>query len=45
MMRLLEAILMGAFATLFIDLLAPRLAKMKIIHPLIGPEAVGRWIL
>jgi hypothetical protein len=36
---------MGAIATLFMDLLAPRLAKMKIIHPLITPEAVGRWIL
>jgi hypothetical protein len=45
MIDLLEAILMGVVATLFMDLLAPRLTKMKIIHPLIGPEAVGRWIL
>jgi hypothetical protein len=45
MIELVEMVCMGAMATLFMDLLAPRLGKMKIIHPLIGPEAVGRWIL
>ena len=45
MIDFVEMILMGVVATLFMDLLAPRLAKIKIIHPLIGAEAVGRWIL
>jgi hypothetical protein len=45
MMIVVEAVLMGIVATLFMDLLAPRLARMKIIRPLIRPEAVGRWIL
>jgi hypothetical protein len=45
MIDIVEVVLMGVVATLLMDLLAPRLAKMKIIHPLIGPEAVGRWIL
>ncbi|MCP4686238.1 MAG: DUF2938 domain-containing protein [bacterium] len=40
-----EAILMGLLATVFMDLLAVRLAKMNVIHPPIGPEAVGRWTL
>jgi hypothetical protein len=42
---LIEMILMGVLATLFMDLMAVRLAKMKIIHPPVGSEAVGRWIL
>jgi len=45
MINFVEMIFMGVVATLFMDLMAPRLAKMKIIQPLIGPEAVGRWIL
>lgn len=45
MIDIVEVVLMGVVATLLMDLLAPRLAKMKIIHPLIGSEAVGRWIL
>jgi len=45
MINIVEMILMGVLATLVMDLLAIRLAKMRIIHPPIGPEAVGRWIL
>ena len=45
MIELVEGVSMGIVATLFMDLLAPPLARMKIIHPLLGPEAVGRWIL
>jgi hypothetical protein len=43
--NLVEMVLMGVVATIVMDLVAPQLAKVKIIHPLIGPEAVGRWIL
>ncbi|UCC43335.1 MAG: DUF2938 family protein [Candidatus Zixiibacteriota bacterium] len=45
MINFVEMILMGVVATLFMDLLAVRLAKTKIIRPPIGPEAVGRWAL
>ena len=45
MISFAEMILMGIVATLFMDLLAVCLARMKIIHPPVGPEAVGRWIL
>ena len=45
MINLFEMILMGAFATLVMDLLAVFLAKMRIIHPPIKGEAVGRWTL
>jgi hypothetical protein len=38
-------ILMGVLATLFMDLLSILLGKLKIIHPPIKPEAVGRWTL
>ena len=44
-MIIAEMILMGAFATYFMDLLAGFLAKRKIIFPFISPEATGRWIL
>jgi hypothetical protein len=37
--------LMGVAATLVMDLLAIPLAKMKVIHPLTGPEEIGRWAL
>jgi len=36
---------MGIVATLIMDFLAGVLAKRKIIHPFITPEAVGRWFL
>ncbi len=45
MIYLIEMILMGVFATLFMDVLAISLARAKVIHPPIGPEAVGRWTL
>ena len=43
MINFVEMILMGIVATLFMDMLAVILAESKIIHPLIKPEAVGRW--
>lgn len=45
MIFFVEMILMGVVATLFMDITAIILAKNKIIHPPVGPEAVGRWIL
>ncbi len=45
MINVVEMILMGVLATLFMDLSAILLVKAKIIHPPIGPEAVGRWTL
>ena len=44
-MIILEIILMGIFATYFMDLLAGFLVKRKLIHSYIGPESVGRWFL
>ena len=44
-MLIIEMILMGIFATLIMDFFAGFLAKRKIIHPFIAPEAVGRWFL
>ena len=38
-------ILMGIFATYFMDFLAGFLAKRKLIHAFITSEAVGRWFL
>ena len=45
MIDLIEMILMGVVATLFMDLSSILMARMKVIHPPIGPEAVGRWAL
>ena len=42
-MIVLELILMGLFATVFMDLLAGFLVRKKIIYPFITPEAIGRW--
>ena len=44
-MIVIEIILMGIFATLFMDFLAGFLVKRKLIHPFITPEAIGRWFL
>ncbi len=44
-MIILEAVLMGIFATYFMDLLAGFLSKRNLIYPFISPEAVGRWFL
>lgn len=41
----MEMILMGLIATLVMDLLSILFAKLKIIHPPIGSEIVGRWTL
>ncbi|UCE65832.1 MAG: DUF2938 family protein [Candidatus Zixiibacteriota bacterium] len=45
MINLVEMILMGVLATLFMDLLSVLLGKLKIIHQLIEPHVVGRWAL
>jgi hypothetical protein len=45
MINFVEMILMGVVATLFMDMLSILFGKLKIIHPLIGPEVVGRWTL
>jgi len=44
-MIFIEMILMGTFATYFMDFLTSFLVKRKLIHSLIKPEAVGRWFL
>ena len=44
-MIVIEMILMGTFATYFMDFLAGFLVKRKLIDSLIKPEAVGRWFL
>ena len=44
-MIIIEMILMGIFATFFMDFLAGFLVKRKLIHPFIAPEDVGRWFL
>lgn len=42
---LLEAILLGVWATLFMDICAKIMAKRKLIHPFITQEELGRWFL
>lgn len=44
-MIIIEMILMGIFATFFMDFFAGFLVKRKLIHSFIEPEAVGRWFL
>ena len=44
-MIIIEAVLMGIFATYFMDFLAGILAKRNLIYPFISPEAIGRWFL
>ena len=44
-MILAEMLLMGIFATYFMDILAGFLVKRKLIHSFIKSEAVGRWFL
>ena len=44
-MVILESVLMGSFATFFMDFLAGFLSKRKLIYPFIEPEAIGRWFL
>jgi hypothetical protein len=38
-----ELILMGTFATLFMDFSAGFLVRKNIIYPFITPKAIGRW--
>ena len=45
MVNLSEMILMGIFATLFMDLLAKSLVKSKILRGTIEPHIIGRWTL
>jgi hypothetical protein len=45
MMIVIEMILMGIFATYFMDLTGGFFAKRKFIQSFIEPEAVGRWFL
>ncbi len=45
MVNLVEMVLMGIVATLFMDMLSILFGKLKIIRQLIGPEVVGRWSL
>ena len=44
-MIVIEMILMGIFATYFMDLIGGFLVKRKFIHSFIESEAVGRWTL
>ena len=44
-MIIIEAVLMGTFATFFMDFWAGILAKRGVIYPFISPEAIGRWFL
>ncbi|UCD63969.1 MAG: DUF2938 family protein [Candidatus Zixiibacteriota bacterium] len=45
MINLVEMILMGVLATLVMDSLAMVLGRLKIIHPPVGAEVIGRWTL
>jgi hypothetical protein len=45
MINIAEMILMGMWATIIMDILAIVFGKLKIIHPPIGPQIVGRWAL
>ena len=45
MVNLSEMILMGIFATYFMDILAKFLVKSKIVRPAIEPHIPGRWAL
>ena len=45
MVNLWEMILMGIFATYFMDILAKYLVKFKIVRAAIEPHIPGRWVL
>ena len=45
MVDLSEMILMGIFATFFMDFLAILVVKSKIVRPAIEPHIPGRWVL
>lgn len=44
-MYFIEAILLGIWATLFMDFFAKILSKRKLIHPFITQEELGRWFV
>jgi hypothetical protein len=44
-MIVVESILMGIFATYFMDVLAGYLVKRNLIHSFVTPEGIGRWFL
>lgn len=44
-MIVIEMILVGIFATYFMDLMGSLLVKRKFMQSVIKPEAVGRWFL
>ena len=44
-MLLIEVIISGVFATLFMDVCGKLLAKKGIVHPFITKEKLGRWFL
>ncbi|XOF35188.1 MAG: DUF2938 family protein [Candidatus Electrothrix sp. YB6] len=41
----IEAIFMGSFATVFMDIFAGILATKKVIHPFVSSGSMGRWFL
>ena len=45
MVNLWEMILMGIFATYFMDILAKYLVKIKFVRAAIEPHIPGRWVL
>jgi len=42
---ILEALLMGIFATLFMDAVAGFMVKRNAVNPFLKPELIGRWFL
>jgi hypothetical protein len=44
-MIIVESILMGIFATYFMDIMGRFLVKKKFIYSLVEPEIIGRWFL
>ena len=45
MIWLVEMILMGVWATFFMDFAASLLVKKKVVRPTLEPQVVGRWAL
>lgn len=43
MSKILDIILLGSFATLFMDLAAKLLTKLKVIQPTVELKIIGRW--
>lgn len=45
MINFVEMVLLGIWATLFMDILAKVLCKLNLIHPTIKSHIIGRWAL